>query len=73
MRIIEINDSFTIPSSDAFSGLYILEGNGQMHAGEEIIPLLQGNQIFVPAGSGGLKIENDSAQQLKVFHFFGPE
>ncbi len=63
-----------IPGLSGFGGLYVLEGEGEASAQGHRISLKQGDQIFIPAGTGHFTVEAGSESKiLRLLHFFGPQ
>lgn len=54
------------------SGLYVLEGEGEMTAGVRSVAVRQGEQYFLPAGIGELRWRAGTGGNLKMIQFFGP-
>lgn len=56
-----------------YSGLYILEGEGEMEAGEESTRIRKGEQYFLPRGLHKIIWRADKGGKLKMIRFFGPK
>lgn len=68
---LQITKTLTIPSHDSFSGLYILEGHGILHANGASCPLEKTAQFFIPAETGTYTIEAQSETPMHILRFFG--
>ena len=70
---IQTDDSITVQRTGCFSGLYVLEGNGNLSCGEKTVPLNKTAQFFVPAGADDLQFSALPGDRLRILQFFGPE
>lgn len=69
MEMLEIHDTYTVNTNNAFSGLYVLENGGSLN-GEKVV---QGDQFFLPADCEGFEIKSDGRTAMKVLRFYGPK
>ena len=60
----EVKESMTISSDGVFSGIYILDGMGEVD-GETVT---KGAQFFIPASCNPFKING----KMKIMRFYGP-
>jgi len=71
--IIEINGEYDAYSDGAFSGLFVLSGEGYIETNAYSKTIRKSDQFFIPAGAEKIKIAADGHEALKVVRFFGPE
>lgn len=69
MELIEVKTSCVIEKYEAFSGMYILEGEGFV-AGDDAG---KGAQFFLPASCDGFEIKNSGSKPMKIMRYYGPE
>ena len=72
MDEILVSRRLCVPGTDVFSGLYVLEGEGELLANGSVLPIKQGQQYFVPAQVGNFTLQTAGAP-LRVLHCFGPK
>lgn len=65
-------DGLQIPKSGDYSGLYVLEGEGVIRIGEDVLTLDEGKQFFFPATMDGFTLGGTGGKILKLIRFFGP-
>ena len=65
LDIIDIDGAETLKSNEVFSGIYVLEGEGELN-GERIKP---GSQYFIPAACEKFDVKGN----LKLIRFYGPK
>jgi mannose-6-phosphate isomerase len=73
MNQIEVSTELILNLDNVFSGLYILEGEGEMISNGVSQKIRKGNQFFIPAPTGKIEFINKGNKQLKVMQFFGPK
>jgi mannose-6-phosphate isomerase len=73
INLIKISDTFSLYLESVFSSMYILEGEGTMVMYGHRIPLMQGDQYFIPATVRQIHFESNCIGQLQVLHCFGPK
>lgn len=63
----------TLPASPVFSGIYVLEGIGEVIVNaNEKFPLARGEQYFLPASLPGAVLRNSGEIEMTLLRFFGP-
>lgn len=70
---VQLTESITVPQEHRFSGLYVLEGAGELTAHGRKLSIRKGDQVFVPAGTGDFELTADAGDRLRVLHFGGPQ
>ncbi len=73
MKEYLVQDTLHIAGSDAFSGLYVLEGNGLFTSSEGECSLSAPAQYFVPAATPAFTLTNTGNAPLRVVQFWGPK
>ena len=68
MEMIEVNGDFEIEKSDVFSGLYVLNGEGELNGK----PTKVGDQFFLPADCDKILL-SAKCEPFKVLRFYGPK
>lgn len=69
---ITVTECYKVAPSPIFFGLYVLAGCGIIICGKEEVEINKGEQLFVPAQSGGLQISCEDGCELKLLQMFGP-
>ena len=69
LKVIDIDEFFDVKEKSVFSGLYILDGNGEV-ADRDV---KKGDQFFLPANTDGFRITNHGKLPMKVLWYFGPQ
>ena len=72
MNLLECAGTLTVSLPEAFSGLYILAGEGALAANGDEQPASSGEQFFLPALTGEFILKPSPGQTIKAMHFFGP-
>ncbi|MDR6121457.1 mannose-6-phosphate isomerase [Bacillus sp. SLBN-46] len=73
MTQVEVQNKVDIQGDGVFSGLYILSGEATIVTGEEVQPVKQGDQLFIPANVSHFSIVKMGDKTVKALRFFGPE
>ena len=73
LQEIRTDSSIAVPVTKVFSGLYILEGSGELICGDKNIALEKTAQFFVPADSPDMQFCARPAEKLRILRFFGPQ
>ncbi len=74
MDVITVREgSLALPQRSVFSVLYVLSGSGLLKSGDQVFPLRQGQQYFLPAGTGAFSLSRRLEKELKLLHCFGPQ
>ncbi len=73
MDEIRVSGSLTVDCGDRFSGLYVLEGQGEMAANGQSAKIGKARQYFVPAGVGNITFTAAGGQPLRILHCFGAQ
>lgn len=73
MNQIEVNSKVILNLDKVFSGLYILDSEGEMISNGVIKEIQKGEQFFIPAPTDKIEFINKSNKPLKVIQFFGPK
>ncbi|MFI3169994.1 MAG: type I phosphomannose isomerase catalytic subunit [Faecalibacterium sp.] len=72
MKEYLIQDTLYFKGSDAFSGLYVLEGEGYYCSAAGEVTLCAPSQYFLPAQSGDFTLTCTGDAPLRVLQFWGP-
>ncbi|ABX41043.1 type I phosphomannose isomerase catalytic subunit [Lachnoclostridium phytofermentans] len=73
MNQIEVNTKVVLNLDKVFSGLYILDSEGEMISNGVSQEIHKGDQYFIPAPTGKIEFINKGKETLKVMQFFGPK
>ena len=70
---LRVSGSLRIEGTGAFSGLYILEGEGDLAAGGRHSRVAQAQQYFVPAACASFTLTADPGRPIRAMQAFGPQ
>jgi len=64
------NGEYELKLPEYFSGIYVLNGCGELMCGEKTYKINKTDQFFLPAGCKQVTFKTDN--DLEILHFFGP-
>ena len=67
----EILEDAEFPHRDVMSGLYIISGRGSLASGDSVIPFAAGEQFFLGADCGEIRVKPE--EPVILFRCFGPK
>ena len=70
MRELRVTGELRLPAEGRFSGLYLLEGEGEAMCGGAALPLRAPQQVFVPAACGDITLR--ARAPMHLLQCFGP-
>ena len=73
MTELTVAASLSLATGEGFSGLYVLSGQGTIHADGTVQSFRKGDQFFLPAKIKTLSIRKNSAADCRILRCFGPK
>lgn len=73
MERLTVNTAMPLDTQTAFSGLYVLDGSGEMECDGAVVSLIRNDQVFLPAICRPSVIKNTGKEPLQMIRFRGPE
>ena len=73
MDQIEVSSKVILNLDKVFSGLYILESEGEMISNGVSQEIKKGDQFFIPASTVNIEFINKGNKTLKIMQFYGPK